>query len=58
MISMSLNKNSPCYMKSSYERSLYGNENYTTFEREFKIDGKDKEEVRAAAPWVKKDVMP
>jgi hypothetical protein len=55
---MSLNKNSPSYMKSSYERKLYGNENYTTFEREFRIEGKDREEVRAAAPWVKKDVMP
>ena len=55
---MSVNKNSPYYMKSSYEQKLYGNENYTTFEREFKIDGKDKEEVRAAAPWIKGDVMP
>jgi len=55
---MSLNKNSPTYMKSSYERKLYGDENYTTLEREFKIEGKDREEVRAAAPWVKGDVMP
>lgn len=53
-----MNKNSPSYMKSSFESKLYGNENYTTFEREFKIDGNDREEVRGAAPWVKKDVMP
>ena len=45
-------------MKSSYEEGFYGNDNYTTFEREFKINGNDKEEVRAAAPWVEKDVMP
>lgn len=54
----SMNKNSPNYMKSSYERKLYGDENYTTFERNFEINGSDKEEVRAAAPWVKKSVMP
>ena len=54
----SMNKNSPNYMKSSYERKLYGDENYTTFERNFEISGKDKEEVRVAAPWVKKSVMP
>ena len=55
---ISMDKSSPNYMKSSYERKLYGNDNHTTFEREFKIDGRDREEVRAAAPWVKKDVMP
>ena len=53
-----MNKNSPNYMKSSYERKLYGDENYTTFERNFEINGSGKEEVRVAAPWVKKSVMP
>ena len=53
-----MSKNSPHYMKSSFEQRFYGNDNYTTFEREFKIEGRDKEEVRAAAPWVEKDVMP
>ena len=52
-----MNKNSPDYMKSSFERKLYGNENYTTYEREFKIEGKESEKVRGAA-GVKNDVMP
>lgn len=55
---MAVDKKSPCYMKSSYERSLYGNDDYTTFEREFKVKGNDKEEVRTAAPWIQRDVMP
>jgi hypothetical protein len=55
---MAIKKNSPDYMKSSFERKLYGDENYTTFERNFEINGKDKEEIRAAAPWVKRSVMP
>jgi len=54
----SMNKNSPNYLKSSYESKFYGNDNYTTLERNFEISGKDKEEVRVAAPWVKKSVMP
>lgn len=53
-----MRKNSPEYMKSSFERKLYGDENYTTFERNFEINGNDKGEVRAAAPCVKRSVMP
>jgi len=53
-----MDKGSPHYMKSSIERKLYGDDNYTTYERNFRIDGNNREEVRAAAPWVKKTVMP
>lgn len=55
---MSLKKNSSDYMKSSFESALYGNDSYTTLERELKIDGRNREEVRAAAPWIRGDVMP
>jgi hypothetical protein len=53
-----MDKNSQSYMKSSFETRVYGDDNHTTFERDFKINGRDKEEVRTAAPWVEKDVMP
>jgi hypothetical protein len=55
---MPLKKDSPYYMKSSYESNFYGNENSITLEREFKVEGKDKDELRAAAPSIKGDVMP
>jgi hypothetical protein len=53
-----MKKNSPDYMKSSFESAFYGNDNYTTFERELKIEGKNEKEIRAAAPWIKGEVMP
>jgi hypothetical protein len=53
-----MDRRSPSYMKSSFEYRVYGDDDYTTVERSFKIDGKDREEVRAAAPWVSKSVMP
>ena len=53
-----MDKKSPTYMRSSFEQKLYGDDNYTTFERSFSIDGKSSGEVRGAAPWVKRSVMP
>jgi hypothetical protein len=53
-----MDKKSPYYMKSSYESNFYGDKNSIELVREFKIDGKDRDEVKAAAPWVKGDVMP
>ena len=53
-----MDRNSPHYMKSSIETKLYGDDSYTTYERNFRIDGKSREEVRSAAPWVQKSVMP
>jgi len=52
------NKNSPYYTKSSYESKFYGDDSYTTFEREFKISGNDAAHIRAAGPSIKGDVMP
>ena len=53
-----MDKNSSHYMKSSYESSFYGNDSYTTLERNFDISGKNRDEVRAATPGVMRSVMP
>ena len=51
-------KRSPYYTKSEFEQKYYGNENYTTFERELKVDGKDRDNVKATSVWTKAKVMP
>jgi len=51
-------KRSPDYLKSEYRQSVYGNENYTTLERELKVEGKDEDSVRWTSVFTKGKVMP
>jgi len=51
-------KRSPYYVKSESEQKIYGNENYTTVEREVKVEGNDKDAVKWTAINVKGKVMP
>ncbi|MEM7816918.1 MAG: hypothetical protein QXZ20_03325 [Candidatus Aenigmatarchaeota archaeon] len=53
-----MNKNSPHYMKSSYEVKCYGNDKYTTLERKLDVTGNDRDRVRSASSSIKSAVMP
>lgn len=52
-----VDKNSPYYVKSEFDRSLTGNKNSTTFERSLNVVGKDKDHVKYAAVNVECEVM-
>jgi hypothetical protein len=52
-----IDKKSSHYLKSSYERSLYGDEEYTTMERRFSMKGNDSDDVKSSYSWVKSSVM-
>jgi hypothetical protein len=52
------NRRSPHYMKSCFEDRCYGDDSYTTIDRRFEINGNSREDVRDAAPWVKRSAMP
>lgn len=52
-----VNKKSPYYVKSEFEKKFSGNENSTTFERELKVKGKDRDHVKYAAIHTQSEVM-
>jgi len=53
-----VDKRSPYYLKSEYEQKFYGNDNYTTVERELKVEGNNRDAVETTSVWVKGKVMP
>lgn len=53
-----MDKKSPNYVKSSYDEKLYGDDSYTTFERNLSIDGNNSEKVSSVTPHIKSSVMP
>ncbi len=57
-LSEKMNKRSPYYVKSEFEKRAYGNEKYTTFERKLKVVGNNRKWVEAAGKEVKSSVMP
>jgi hypothetical protein len=52
-----MDRKSAHYVRSSYERGLYGNDEYTTMERRFSMDGNSVEDIRPSYAWVKSSVM-
>lgn len=52
-----VDKKSPYYVKSEFEQGFYGSKNSTTFERELKVTGKDKDHVKHAASFTQHEVM-
>ncbi|MFH0798175.1 MAG: hypothetical protein V1906_02065 [Candidatus Woesearchaeota archaeon] len=53
-----IDKKSSHYLKSSYERSLYGDDSYTTLDRSYSMIGNNDVDVRTSSSWVKGSVMP
>ena len=52
-----VDKNSPFYVKSEFERRFYGNKSSTTFERSLKVEGRDKDHVKYTSILTQNEVM-
>lgn len=53
-----MNRKSENYLMGEYAWSIHGNAEETTYERELKISGKNKNFVDSVTPWIKGQVIP